>query len=121
MLNRSWLSVHNYHGLRPQYDPNGFFLYRQYDRIVQNNIQHSLPMLGTEAGSYHPDPQIEKQQLIWQYSYMREREPYFFVHSHWLLANQLGGSFDTSWEYQTLFRQGFVHPVVTDFFYKYTH
>jgi hypothetical protein len=49
---------------------------------------------------------------------MRIAEPYFFAYSHWVLANESGGSFDTRWEFQSLFRNNFVHPVVTDFFYK---
>jgi hypothetical protein len=48
---------------------------------------------------------------------MRQAEPYFFAFSHWLIANGVAGSWDDRWEFQTLFRDGFVHPVVTDFFY----
>jgi hypothetical protein len=120
LLNRSWVSVHNYHGLRPYDDPDGFLLFRKYDEIVRHHLHRSLPQIGTEAGSYHPDPQVEKQYLIFQYTYMRDAEPYFFAHSHWLLANLEGGSADSSWEWQSLFRRGFVHPVVTDFFYRNT-
>ena len=118
LLNRSWLSVHNYHGLRPYDDPHGFLLFRNYDEIVRHHLHFSMPMIGTEAGSYSPDPQVEKQHLIQQYTYMRSAEPYFFAHSHWLLANLEGGSADRTWEWQTLFRSGFVHPVVTEFFYR---
>lgn len=118
LFNRTWLSVHNYHGLRPYDDPHGFLLFRNYDEIVRHHLHRSLPMIGTEAGSYSPDPQIEKQFIVFQYSYMRNAEPYFFAHSHWLLANEEGGSFDPSWEWQALFRRNFVHPVVTDFFYR---
>jgi hypothetical protein len=49
---------------------------------------------------------------------MRIAEPYLFAFSHWLLANQAGGAWDTRWEYQALFRDGFVHPLVTEFFYN---
>jgi hypothetical protein len=118
LLNRSWLSVHNYHGLRPFDDPHGFLLFRNYDEIIRHHLQFSMPMIGTEAGSYSQDPLVEKQHLIRQYSYMRDAEPYFFAHSHWLLANLEGGSADPTWEWQTLFRSGFVHPVVTEFFYR---
>ena len=76
-----------------------------------------MPMIGTEGGSYHSNPQVEKDLLVFQYSYMRVAEPYFFAFSHWLLANQAGGSSDSSWEWQTLFRDGFVHPLVTEFLY----
>ncbi len=119
LLNRAWLSVHNYHGLRPYDDPGGFWLYRRYDDIVRAQLGRSLPMIGTEGGSYHPDPQVEKAYLAWQYSYMRDqREPYFLAYSHWLLANREGGSTDMAWEWQALFRPGFVHPIVTEFFYR---
>jgi hypothetical protein len=120
LLNHAWLSVHNYHGLRPLDDPDGFLLFRKYDEIVRVQLHRSMPMIGTEAGSYSPNPQVEKDLISWQYSYMRNAEPYFFAHSHWLLANREGGAWDEQWEWQALFRSGFVHPVVTDFFYKNT-
>ncbi len=118
LLNHAWLSVHNYHGLRPYDDPEGFFLYRHYDAIVQSHLGRSLPMIGTEGGSYSSDPQVEKQFLTFQYSYMRQREPYLLAFSWWLLANREGGGHDDTWEWQALFRPGFVHPAVTDFFYQ---
>ncbi|MDX1613926.1 MAG: hypothetical protein R3300_06410 [Candidatus Promineifilaceae bacterium] len=117
LLNHTWLAVHNYHGLRPLDDPNGFLLFRRYDEIVRTQLGRSLPMIGTEGGSYSPNPQVEADLLAWQYGYMREAEPYFFAFSHWLLANLEGGSADSTWEWQTLFRDGFVHPLVTEFFY----
>jgi hypothetical protein len=120
LLNRAWLSVHNYHGLRPWDDPEGFFLYRRYDEIVRHHLQRSLPILGTEGGSYSPDAEVEKAHLIAQYSFMRQREPYFLAYSHWLLANQAGGSVDATWEWQALIRNDFVHPVITDFFYRFS-
>lgn len=118
LLNHAWLSAHNYHGLRPFDDPEGFFLYRNYDAIVQSHLGRSLPIIGTEGGSYSPDPQVEKQFLVFQYSYMRQREPYLLAFSWWLLANQEGGGHDPVWEWQALFRPGFVHPAITDFFYQ---
>jgi hypothetical protein len=118
LLNHAWLSVHNYHGLRPFDDPDGFFLFRNYDEIVRRTLGRSLAMIGTEAGSYAPDPQVERRFLEFQYTYMRQREPYFLAHSHWLLANLEGGGFDATWEWQSLFRSGFVHPVVGEFFYR---
>jgi hypothetical protein len=118
LLNHSWLSIHNYHGLRQMDDEGGFLLFRRYDEIVRAHLGHSMPMIGTEGGSYHPNPRVEMDFLINQYSYMRIAEPYLFAFSHWLLANREGGAWDTRWEYQTLFRDGFVHPLVTEFFYK---
>ncbi len=118
LLNHSWLSVHNYNGLRSLDDPDGFILFRKYDEIVRAHLGRSMPMIGTEGGSYHPDPQVEKNLLVSQYSYMRSAEPYFFAFSHWLLASHEGGAWDTSWEFQALFRKDFVHPLVTEFFYQ---
>jgi hypothetical protein len=118
LLNRAWLSVHNYHGLRAQDDENGFLLFRAYDEIIRDQLGRSLPMIGTEAGSYSSDEQQEKELIIWQYRYMGAAEPYFFAFSYWLLANQDGGSRDGRWEYQALFSGGVAHPVVADFFYR---
>ncbi|MCB8942165.1 MAG: hypothetical protein H6658_00170 [Ardenticatenaceae bacterium] len=117
LLNHAWLSVHNYHGVRQRTDPGGFLLFRRYNDIVQSHLGRSLPMLGTEGGSYSSDRNVEKSLLIWQYTYMRDAEPYFLVFSNWLLANSEGGAWDGTWEWQALFQPGFVHPVVTDFFY----
>jgi hypothetical protein len=117
LLGRTWLSVHNYHGTRPLDDPDGFLLFRNYDAIIRAHLWRSMPMIGTEGGSYSADPQVEKALLIYQYNYMRNAEPYLFAFSHWLLANQAGGSFDPTWEWQALFRDGWVHPLVTDFLY----
>lgn len=118
LLNHTWLSIHNYHGLRAYNDPGGFLLYREYDEIVRNHIGRSLPIIGTEGGSYSPDPNVELQFATFQYSHMRNREPYFLAFSWWLLANNDGGGHDPQWEWQALFRPGYVHPIVTEFFYK---
>ncbi|MCB0010062.1 MAG: hypothetical protein KDE04_26530, partial [Anaerolineales bacterium] len=99
-------------------DPDGFFLFRNYNTIVERELGRSLPMVGTEAGSYADDPNVEKQFISFQYNYMQNAEPYFFAVSYWLLANVEGGGHDNQWEWQTLFRPGYVHPVVTDFFYQ---
>lgn len=120
LLNRSWVSLHNYHGTRAFDDPGGFLMFRDYDQIVREEIGRSLPIIGTEGGSYHPDPQVMTELIRFQYTYMANAEPYYFAFSFWLLANQAGGGFDTQWEWQTLFRPGdYKHPVVTDFFYQY--
>lgn len=118
VLNHAWLSIHNYQGLRPFDDPGGFLLFRRYNDIVSSHLGRSLPIIGTEGGSYSPDHEIEKQYITYQYTYMRSAEPYFLAYCNWLLANSEGGGGDPSWEWQSLFRPGFVHPVVTDFFYK---
>lgn len=118
LLNRTWLSVHNYHGVRAYDDPDGFLLFRKYNEIVESNIGRSLPMIGTEGGSYSADRNVELELIRYQYTYMRDAEPYFLAFSYWLLANSEGGAHDSTWEWQALFRPGFVHPAVTEFFYK---
>lgn len=117
LLNHAWLSVHNYHGTRPLDDPGGFLLFRSYDEIVRGHLGRSLPIVGTEGGSYSTDKAVETNLIRWQYSYMRDAEPYFLAFSYWLLANQEGGGWDPAWEWQSLFKAGEVHPVVTQFFY----
>jgi hypothetical protein len=85
---------------------------------VQAHLGRSLPIVGTEGGSYHPDPTTDMQFIQYQYSYMRNREPYFLAFSYWLIANRAGGGNDSQWDWQALFRPGYTHPVVTEFFYK---
>ncbi|MBK9049757.1 MAG: hypothetical protein IPL78_02195 [Chloroflexi bacterium] len=41
LLNRAWLSVHNYHGTRPYDDPDGFLMFRNYDQIIQKELNRS--------------------------------------------------------------------------------
>jgi hypothetical protein len=118
LLNRTWVSVHNYHGVRAYDDPDGFLLFRKYDEIVVGQIGRSLPMIGTEGGSYSADRNVELELIRYQYTYMRDAEPYFLAFSYWLLANSEGGAHDSTWEWQALFRPGFVHPAITEFFYK---
>ncbi len=119
LLNHAWLSIHNYHGTRPYDDPDGFLLFRNYDRIVNSHLGRSLPMVGTEGGSYSTDPQVAKNLLIYQYTYMRDAEPYLLAFSYWVLANHAAGGNDSTWEWQSLFKEGgWVHPVVTEFFYQ---
>ena len=118
LLNRTWISLHNYHGTRPLDDLGGFLMFREYDRIVQEEIGRSLPIIGTEGGSYSDNPQVVVDLVRAQYTYMRDAEPYYFAITYWLLANQAGGGHDAQWEWQALFRQGYTHPVVTDFFYR---
>ena len=120
LLNHAWLSVHNYHGTRPLDDPDGFFLYRKYDEIVRSHLGRSLPIVGTEAGSYSNDARVERDLIAWQYSYMlNSREPYYLAFSYWLLTNADGGHWDNRWEWQALFSGGKPHLAVTDFFYRY--
>ena len=118
LLNHAWLSIHNYHGTRQLDDPGGYLLFRHYDNIINSHIGRSLPMIGTEGGSYHPNIAADVDLIAWQYSYMRDAEPYYLAFSYWLLANSEGGAWDETWEWQSLFKPGNTHPVVTEFFYQ---
>jgi hypothetical protein len=117
LLNWAWLSVHNYHGTRLQNDPDGFLLFRNYDQIVRTHLLRSMPMIGTEGGSYSSNPEEVTRLLRFQYNYMHSAEPYLMAFSYWIVANREGGSWDDTWEWQALFRKDYVHPVVSEFFY----
>ncbi len=85
---------------------------------MRSHLGRTLPIIGTEGGSYSPDRGLETQLITQQYSYMRNAEPYFLAFSYWLLANREGGGGDDTWEWQALFQPGFVHPVINEFFYQ---
>ena len=110
LLNRAWLSVHNYTGGAPADftgDPTGFGRYRRYAEICRAVLGAPLPMLGTEGG---PAPANgvwtsqagEREEAAWivqAYHFMQSRrEPWFLVYSPWLLANAAGGGDDPRWE-----------------------
>ena len=78
-------------------------------------------MIGTEGGSYSVNRNVEVDLIRYQYTYMRDAEPYFLAFSYWLIANRAGGAHDGTWEWQALFKPGSVHPAVTDFFYENSH
>ena len=121
LLNRTWISLHNYHGVRAKDDLGGFLMFREYNRIVRSEIGRSLPIIGTEGGSYSENPDHVIDLVRYQYGYMKqaqENEPYYFAITWWLIANKAGGGFDSTWEWQALFQPGYTHPVVTEYFYK---
>ncbi|HEY66048.1 MAG TPA: hypothetical protein G4O02_15910 [Caldilineae bacterium] len=108
VLDRAWLSVHNY-------GPD-FLRIRQYDAIIREELGRSLPQIGTEAGVY-AGPQLSEEEqvriLTEAYRYMQRREPYYFAYSYWVIANALGGGRDPAWEHQALFQvNGKVSPLV---------
>ncbi len=108
VLNRAWLSVHNY-------GPD-FLRVRQYDEILREELGRSLPQIGTEAGVYAGPNLSEQEQvriLSEAYRYMERREPYYMAYTYWVIANMAGGGHDPAWEYQALFRaDGTVNPLV---------
>ncbi len=116
LLNRSWLSVHNYTGGAPAdfvSDAAGFGRYRRYAEISRGALGAPLPMIGTEGGPVPADGAWQaavgdEQVGAWMtaaYAFMQtKREPYFFAYSPWLLANAAGGGTDTRWESAAWFR-----------------
>jgi len=119
LLNHAWFSAHNYHGTRAFDDPGGFLLFRSYNQIIMDQLGRSLPIIGTEAGSYAGTDEAEIPFIRYQYDYMKyEHESYFLGFSWWILANRAGGHHDDAWEWQALFKEGgYVHPAVTSYFY----
>ncbi len=118
LLNQGWLSVHNYAQYQPVNSTQGFMRFRLYDQIVVEELGRSIPILGTEAGHYG-DLAEQYLHVSEQYRYMANREEYFFCHTFWLLGNQVGGSWDPTFEYQALFQaDGFVNPLVAGLFYR---
>lgn len=119
VLDRAWISLHNYTlNHPPEYtrDSNGFLKFRWYDRIVREVLGRSLPIIGTEGGTYvgaHEDktypPVSEADQVRWvldAYRYMRQAEPYFFAYTYWVIANEEGGGTDPAFRHQALFQPG---------------
>lgn len=108
VLDRSWLSVHNY--------GRAHLRVRDYDRIVQEELGRSMPQIGTEAGIYPGDTLSEEEavQVVAQaYNYLPQREDYYFAYTYWIIANESGqGAPDRSWDHQALFRGGSRSPLV---------
>jgi len=101
-LDHGWLAMHNYTGARPLTDPDGFLRFQQYDAILRAELGHPLPIIGTEGGTQLSSAVTESQQIAMvtqAYEYMRQREPYNFAYTYWIIAN---GS-DPAWESQALF------------------
>ncbi len=119
VLDRAWLSVHNYLGSHPVADTGdgmGFFRYRRYAEVLLEELGRYLPMIGTESGAY-PDNGLtveEQVQRVRQaYAYLARREPYFLAYSYWVIANEAGGGRDPAFSQQALFRPDGVSPVVS--------
>jgi hypothetical protein len=119
VLDKAWLSVHNYAGHHPIADTGdgwGFFRYRLYDDIIWDELGRHMPMIGTEGGSYPGGgfTAVDQVESVRQtYRYMAHREPYFLAHSYWMIANEEGGGHDQAFSHQALFRPDGVSPVVT--------
>lgn len=126
LLDRSWLSIHNYMFNRPvdyAADSNGFLKFRAYDQILREGLGRSLPMIGTEGGAlvgWNQDagfPAVDRnrqaQLLQDAFRYMGEkREPYNLAYNVWNIANKEGGSYDPSYEKGALFTADGASPAV---------
>lgn len=116
VLNRAWLSAHNYMGDKPLANPDGLLRVQRYDQIINDELGRSLPIIGTEGGSFVGGSVNEAVQMSLVTSAMRymqnSREPYNFAYSYWVLANSLGGGKDPSWEWQALFQSNHTSPIV---------
>jgi hypothetical protein len=126
-LDKGWIAMHNYTGNRPvefDKDSNGFLKFRWYDAIVREKLGRSLPIVGTEGGTYVSnrtdgafpavDPSRQVREVVEAMRYMdAPHEPYLFANSYWVIANAEGGGHDPQWEPHALFRGDGPSPVVT--------
>jgi hypothetical protein len=118
LLDRAWLSMHNYtwnHPIQDRGDGDGFFKFRAYHRIVQQALGRDLPIIGTEGGTFTGEQEDPKMASVtpdmaanWtqqSFSYMRnQREPWLFASSVWTIADLAGGGSDPRFEAQALFK-----------------
>lgn len=126
LLDQAWLGMHNYtlnHPLDYQKDSNGFLKFRFYDVIVRNALGRSLPIIGTEGGTFAGQREDSNFPAITEgtqtkmvrgaYEYMKDREPYYFAYSYWVIANEEGGGHDPAFTNHALIKKGGVaSPVV---------
>jgi hypothetical protein len=115
LLDRAWLTIHNYQGDRNVSDTEGFARFKVYSDIVRQKLGRDLPEIGTEGGSFVANPAGEPQRIervVDAYRYMAQREPYNFAYSYWNVANQAGGGHDPAWESQALFQTSGQSPLV---------
>jgi hypothetical protein len=115
LLDRGWLSIHNYQGDRPVDDAEGFTRFKVYADVLQQKLGRLLPMIGTEGGTFVAGPEDEPRRIKLvtdAYRYMAHREPYNFAYSYWVIANAAGGGHDPAWESQALFHTDGQSPLV---------
>jgi hypothetical protein len=118
LLDRAWLSMHNYtwnHPIEDRGDGDGFFKFRAYHQIVQQALGRDLPVIGTEGGTFTGEQEDPKMAAVtpdmaatWtqqSFTYMRtQREPWLFTSSVWTIADLAGGASDPRFEAQALFK-----------------
>lgn len=125
VLDNAWLSMHNYtlnHPLDYAKDSNGFLKFKWYDAIVREKLGRQMPIIGTEGGTHVGSsddktfPPIDEAKQVdmvtGAYRYMKNREPYNFAYTYWIIANEAGGGADTAFSHQALFKRDGVSPLV---------
>jgi hypothetical protein len=124
-LDKAWLSMHNYtlnHPLDYAKDSNGFLKFKWYDALVREKLGRQLPIIGTEGGTHigsaddrmFPviDEARQTEMVTGAFRYMRNREPYNFAYTYWIIANEEGGGHDTAFSHQALFKNTGPSPIV---------
>ncbi|MCL5961964.1 MAG: hypothetical protein M1358_22075 [Chloroflexi bacterium] len=124
-LDKAWLSMHNYtlnHPLDYAKDSNAFMKFKWYDTIIKEKLGRQMPIIGTEGGTHIGSaddktfPPIDEAKQIdmvtGAYRYMKNREPYNFVYTYWIIANEEGGGSDTAFSHQALFKRTGQSPLV---------
>ncbi len=115
VLDKAWLSAHNYMGEKPLSNSDGLLRVQQYDSILNKELGRSMPIIGTEGGSFVIGLVTEADQTSLVTSamqYMKDsRQPYNFAYTYWVIANSLGGGRDPAWEWQALYQRGHTSPI----------
>ncbi|MBM4423069.1 MAG: hypothetical protein FJ030_06700 [Chloroflexi bacterium] len=116
VLDNAWLAAHNYMGDKPLADADGLLRVDQYDSIIREELGRQMPIIGTEGGSFVGETMSEAAQTSLVASAMKymqdSRAPHNFAYTYWVLANSLGGSSDSAWEWQALFQPNHTSPIV---------
>lgn len=127
LLDKGWLSMHNYTHNHPIEEPytDGFFKFRNYHKILSAALGRDLPIIGTEGGTFVGEQEDTSmpaanattvaQWATQAYTYMRDRrEPWNFAYSFWTIANDAGGGSDPRFNAEALFKgDGSVSQVVS--------
>jgi len=125
VLDKAWLGMHNYtlnHPLDYFKDSNGFLKFKWYNSLVKQKLGREMPIIGTEGGTYAGSvddrtlPAIDEAQQVdmvtGAFRYMKNREPYNFAYSYWIIANEAGGGSDPAFTHQALFKETGKSPLV---------
>jgi len=117
LLDKGWLSMHNYTHNHPIEEPytDGFFKFRNYHKIISDALGRDIPIIGTEGGTFVGEQEDKSMPAAdastvarWAtqaYTYMRDqREPWNFAYSFWTIANDLGGGTDPRFNAEALFK-----------------